>query len=114
MLRPVTAPGGVTVFTRRVVRYLLTHPDGIEYHLLYNDAEQMRVLEDLPGVPVVLHDPARLRWDQVTAPRYAERHGLALLFNCKFSVPLASRVPTLIVIPGREQLAMRLVYTRVN
>ncbi|MGH7527037.1 MAG: glycosyltransferase family 4 protein [Gemmatimonadales bacterium] len=114
MLRHVTALGGVAVFTRRVVRYLLTHPDGIDYHLLYNDESQRKVFEDLPATHVVLADRARLRWDQVTAPRYAERNGLSLLFNCKFSVPLAGQVPTLIVIPGREQLAMAHVFPWYN
>jgi len=110
MLRHVLAPGGVTVFTRRVVRYLLTHPDGIEYHLLYSDPAQGEVFAGLPADPVVLEDRSRLRWDQVAAPGYAERNGLALLMNCKFSVPLAGSVPTLIVIPGREQLAMGHVF----
>ncbi len=114
MLRHVTAPGGVTVFTKRVVRYLLTHPHGIDYHLLYSEEAQREVFEDLPATHVVLADGARLRWDQVTAPRYAERNGLALLFNCKFSVPLAAKVPTLIVIPGREQLAMAHVFPWYN
>ena len=114
MLRHITAPGGVTVFTKRVVRYLLAHPDGIEYHLLYSDPSQQEVLGDLPARHVVLADRARLRWDQVTAPSYAERNGLSLLFNTKFSVPLASRVPTLIVIPGREQLAMAHVFPWYN
>jgi glycosyltransferase involved in cell wall biosynthesis len=114
MLRHVTAPGGVTVFTRRVVRWLLTHPRGVEYHLLYSDPSQREVFADLPGNHVVLEDKARLRWDQVTAPRYAEEHGLSLLFNCKFSVPLAAKVPTLIVIPGREQLAMAHVFPWYN
>jgi glycosyltransferase involved in cell wall biosynthesis len=114
MLRHITAPGGVTVFTKRVVRYLLTHPEGIEYHLLYSHPSQREVLGDLPAEHVVLEDSARLRWDQVTAPRYAERNGLALLMNCKFSVPLASSVPTLIVIPGREQLAMAHVFPWYN
>lgn len=110
MLRHVTAPGGVTVFTKRVVKYLLTHPDGIDYHLLYSDPSQREVFADLPGTHVILPDTARLRWDQVTAPRYAEREGLSLLFNTKFSVPLLCKVPTLIVIPGREQLAMARVF----
>jgi glycosyltransferase involved in cell wall biosynthesis len=114
MLRHVTAPGGVTVFTRRVVRWLLTHPRGVEYHLLYSDPAQREVFADLPGEHVVLADKARIRWDQVTAPRYAEERGLALLFNCKFSVPLAAKVPTLIVIPGREQLAMAHVFPWYN
>jgi glycosyltransferase involved in cell wall biosynthesis len=114
MLRHVMAPGGVTVFTRRVVKHLLTHPDGIEYHLLYSHPSQQEAFAGLPGKSVVLEDPARIRWDQVTAPRYAERNGLALLFNCKFSVPLAARVPTLIVIPGREQLAMAHVFPWYN
>jgi glycosyltransferase involved in cell wall biosynthesis len=114
MLRHITAPGGVTVFTKRVVRYLLTQPDGIEYHLLYSDPSQREVLGDLPATHVVLEDAARLRWDQVTAPRYAEAHGLSLLMNCKFSVPLAGKVPTLIVIPGREQLAMAHVFPWYN
>lgn len=114
MLRHVTAPGGVTVFTKRVVRWLLTHPRGVEYHLLYSDASQQEVFAGLPGKHVVLEDKARIRWDQVTAPRYAEEHGLSLLFNCKFSVPLAAKVPTLIVIPGREQLAMAHVFPWYN
>jgi glycosyltransferase involved in cell wall biosynthesis len=114
MLRHITAPGGVSVFTKRVVRYLLTHPNGIEYHLLYSDPAQQEVLGDLPARHVVLADEARLHWDQVTAPRYAERNGISLLFNTKFSVPLASRVPTLIVIPGREQLAMAHVFPWYN
>ncbi len=114
MLRHITAPGGVTVFTKRVVRYLLTHPDGIEYHLLYCHPSQQEVLGDLPAKHVILADSSRLRWDQVTAPSYAERNGLSLLFNTKFSVPLAGRVPTLIVIPGREQLAMAHVFPWYN
>lgn len=114
MLRHVTAPGGVTVFTKRVVRYLLTHPHGIDYHLLYSHESQREVFADLPATHVVLPDPARLRWDQATAPRYAEREGLSLLFNTKFSVPLLSSVPTLIVIPGREQLAMARVFPWYN
>ncbi len=114
MLRHVTAPGGVTVFTKRVVRWLLGHPRGVDYHLLYSHPSQREAFADLPATHVVLEDPARIRWDQVTAPRYAERNGLSLLFNCKFSVPLASRVPTLIVIPGREQLAMAHVFPWYN
>jgi glycosyltransferase involved in cell wall biosynthesis len=114
MLRHVTAPGGVTVFTKRVVRWLLNNPEGIEYHLLYSEPAQREAFADLPGAHVVLEDSARLRWDQVTAPRYAEQNGLSLLFNCKFSVPLAAGVPTLIVIPGREQLAMAHVFPWYN
>ena len=110
MLRHVAAPGGVSVFTRRTVRYLATHPEGIEYHLLYSHPSQQEVLGDLPAKHVVLEEATRLRWDQVTVPRYAERNGLALLVNCKFSVPLATSLRTLIVIPGREQLAMSHVF----
>ena len=39
---------------------------------------------------------------------------MSLLFNPKFSVPLFSKVPTLIVIPGREQLAMAHVFPWYN
>ncbi len=114
MLRHVAAPGGITVFTKRVMRYLLTHPQGIDYHLLYADDTQRQVFADLPGTHVILPDTARLRWDQITAPRYAEREGLSLLFNTKFSVPLLGKVPTLIVVPGREQLAMARVFPWYN
>ncbi len=110
MARHVAAPGGVTVFTKRVARYLLSHADGIEYHVLYNSPDEASVLADLPGKHVVLPSSSRLTWDQVEAPRYAERNGLSLLLNCKFSVPLGCRVPTAIVIPGREQLAMAHVF----
>jgi glycosyltransferase involved in cell wall biosynthesis len=114
MLRHVTAPGGVTVFTKRVVRHLLNHPGGVDYHLLYSDESQRVVFQEFPATNVILPDASRLRWDQVTAPRYAEDNGFSLLFNCKFSVPVTSRVPTLIVIPGREQLAMAHVFPWYN
>lgn len=110
MARHVSAPGGVTVFTKRVVRYLLTHAGDIEYHLLYSDPEEASVFADLPGKHVVLPSSGRLRWDQVDAPRYAEEQRLSLLLNCKFSVPLGCRIPTAVVIPGREQLAMAHVF----
>ncbi len=114
MLRHILSPGGVTVFSKRVMQYLLTHEDGVEYHLLYSEEPQREVFASLPATHVVLAEPARLRWDQVTAPRYAEQHGLSLLFNPKFSVPMFSKVPTLIVIPGREQLAMAHVFPWYN
>jgi len=110
MARHVSAPGGVTVFTKRVVRYLLTHAEGITYHLLYSDPAEAQVFADLPAKHVILSSPSRLRWDQVDAPRYAEEHGLSLLLNCKFSVPLGCGVPIAVVIPGREQLAMAHVF----
>ncbi len=114
MLRHVTAPGGVSVFTRRVVRYLLTHPSGVDYHLLYDDESQQEIFQEFEATNVVLADRSRLRWDQVIVPRYAEKNGFSLLFNCKFSVPLTSRVPTLVVIPGREQIAMAHVFPWYN
>ena len=105
MLRHITAPGGVTVFTKRVVRYLLTHPDGIEYHLLYSDEPQQKV-RDLPRTHVVLAD--RPGSAGTRSPRRGTPSaGLSLLFNTKFSVPLLSRVPTLIVIPGASSSPWR-------
>ena len=115
MLRHVTSPGGVTVFTKRVVRWLLEPPAGHRVPPAVQRAVAAGGLRAISQAShVVLEDSARIRWDQVTAPRYAEQNGLSLLFNCKFSVPLAARVPTLIVIPGREQLAMAHVFPWYN
>ena len=46
MLRHIAAPGGITVFTKRVVRYLLEHPHGVDYHLLYSEPSQRAVFAE--------------------------------------------------------------------
>jgi O-antigen biosynthesis alpha-1,2-mannosyltransferase len=110
MLRHIRAPGGMNVLNRHLVRYLATHPQGIEYHLLYSSAEQHQPFADLDMLPVVLPSYSRLHWDQVVVPRYARKAGLDLVLNGKFSIPLSSDTATMSFIPGAEQLVVPWIF----
>lgn len=112
MLRHIRTPGGMNVINRRLVRFLATHPDGVEYHLLYSSPDQHEVFADLDVRAVVLPSHSRLHWDQVVVPRYARVAGLDLVLNGKFSIPLACGAVTMSFIPGAEQLVVPWIFPR--
>jgi glycosyltransferase involved in cell wall biosynthesis len=51
---------------------------------------------------VLLPQRPKLWWDQVVVPRAARRAGAHLLFNPKFSVPLFSRLPSVMVLRSSD------------
>jgi glycosyltransferase involved in cell wall biosynthesis len=110
MLRHIRTPGGMNVINRRLVRYLATHPDGVEYHLLYSRPDQHQAFADLDVRAVVLPSHSRLHWDQVIVPRYARAAGLVLVLNGKFSIPLSCDAATMSFIPGAEQLVVPWIF----
>ena len=112
MLRHIRAPGGMNVINRHLVRFLATHPDGVEYHLLYSSPDQHQAFADLDVRAVVLPSPSRFHWDQVVVPRYARAAGLDLVINGKFSIPLSCRAATMSFIPGAEQLVVPRLFPR--
>jgi glycosyltransferase involved in cell wall biosynthesis len=110
MLRHIRTPGGMNVINRRLIRFLATQDDGVEYHLLYSSPDQQEAFADLDVRSVVLPSRSRLHWDQVVVPRYARAEGLALVLNGKFSIPFACGAPTMSFIPGAEQLVVPWIF----
>jgi glycosyltransferase involved in cell wall biosynthesis len=103
MLRTLEEKGGIGVYSRNLIETLLDVDPVNEYLLLYRDAAQLgryagrtRVTEHLL--------PARGKawWDQVSVPRVCHRLEADVILHPKFTVPLFTGVPTVMVLHGAD------------
>jgi glycosyltransferase involved in cell wall biosynthesis len=99
--------GGVRVYTRALLNELIQHPAGHEYVLYFNNPMLLGTYAGLPHVREV-YVPGRsvLWWDQVSLPRELRKHGVDVLFNPKYSVPLTGDYPRAWVCHGLDWYVM--------
>lgn len=99
--------GGVMVYTRNLLDHLLSLPGGHEFVLLYHHGNHLDDYRHLPNVSATaMAMPTRLLWDQLAARSLARRHGLDLIFNPKYSLPLYSHIPGVFVCHGLDWYVM--------
>ncbi len=80
-----------------------------EFVLIYRDPSQVGAYADVNSGrvrEVAVSAPSALLWDQVSVPRLAKREGVDLLFNPKYSVPLATQSRTVFVCHGLDWYVM--------
>lgn len=99
--------GGVRVYTRKLLEALLELRSGHEFVLLYRNPDLLGNHAGDPQVEEVAL-PARtfLGWDQRAVPRAVRQHGIDLLFNPKYSIPLHATCPTVWVCHGLDWYVM--------
>lgn len=96
--------GGVRVYTRGLLDYLVRHPGGHEYVLFYSNPALLGTYGGQPHVREV-YVPSHgsvLLWDQVSLPRVLRRAGIDVLFNPKYSLPLTGQYPAAWVCHGLD------------
>jgi glycosyltransferase involved in cell wall biosynthesis len=108
MLRHLSQhPGGVVVYTRQLLPELFRLGAGHEFVLFLQGSPSPGVLSIPESVrQVVLPVPSRLLWDQVAVPMAARREGIDVLFNPKYSIPLAAGCRTAWVCHGLDWYVM--------
>ena len=99
--------GGVKVYTQRLLRALLDLRSHHEFVFLYRNPALLGTYGSEAGVEEVAV-PARsvLTWDQVAVPSVVRRHGIDLLYNPKYSIPLAAPCPAVWVCHGLDWYVM--------
>ena len=99
--------GGVKVYTQRLLRAMLDLRSGHEFVFLYRNPSLIGTYHAEPGVEEAAL-PARsvLTWDQLAVPAAARRHGIDLLFNPKYSIPLNAPCPAVWVCHGLDWYVM--------
>jgi glycosyltransferase involved in cell wall biosynthesis len=99
--------GGVRVYTRKLLEAMLALQSGHEFLFLYRNPALLGTHGGDPQVREVAL-PARtfLGWDQVAVPRAARELGVDLLFNPKYSIPLAAPCPAVWVCHGLDWYVM--------
>lgn len=99
--------GGVKVYTRELVRELIRINRRHEIVLMFRKRELLGTYRGAAGVrEVLLEGGSILYWDQVKVPRAVREHGIDVLFNPKYSIPLAARCKTSWVCHGLDWYVM--------
>lgn len=98
--------GGVRVYTRALLDYLIKHPGGHEFVLFYRNPALLGSYRAPHVEEVCVTGRSVLSWDQIGLPRALSRHGVDVLFNPKYSVPLSGDYPAVWVCHGLDWYVM--------
>jgi glycosyltransferase involved in cell wall biosynthesis len=99
--------GGVKVYTRQLLAALLTLPADHELVFLYNNPARIGTYASHPRVQeIALSGRSVLWWDQVAVPAAVRKHGIDVLYNPKYSIPLLVGRPTAWVCHGLDWYVM--------
>jgi glycosyltransferase involved in cell wall biosynthesis len=107
--------GGVKVYTERLLRALLDLRSEHQFVFLYRNPSLLGTYAREAAVEEVAI-PARsvLTWDQLAVPRAVRRHGIDLLYNPKYSIPLTASCPSVWVCHGLDWYVMPWASRRID
>jgi glycosyltransferase involved in cell wall biosynthesis len=107
--------GGVKVYTQRILRALLDLKSEHEFVFLYRNPALIGTYRDEPAVEeVVLPARSVLTWDQISVPGAVRRQGIDVLYNPKYSIPLAAGCPAVWVCHGLDWYVMPWASRRID
>jgi glycosyltransferase involved in cell wall biosynthesis len=99
--------GGVWVYTRNLLRELLTLDTAHEFVLFYQDPKLVGTYAHRDGVrEIAVEAPSAFIWDQLAMWRAEQKEHLDLLFNPKYSLPLMVSCRTVFVCHGLDWYVM--------
>ena len=98
--------GGVRVYTHALLDYLIKHPRGHEFVLFFRNPALLGTHRAAHVEEVCVDGRSVFTWDQVGLPRALRRHGVDILFNPKYSVPLSGAYPAVWVCHGLDWYVM--------
>jgi glycosyltransferase involved in cell wall biosynthesis len=103
MLRTLEEKGGIGVYSRNLIETLLDLDPSNHYDLLYSSAAQLGRYAHCPNVTEhVLAARSKALWDQVAVPQACRKLRPDVLLHPKFTVPLLTGVPTVMVLHGAD------------
>ena len=103
MLRTLDERGGISVYSSNLVEALLDDGASHDYVLLYRSAAHLGRFGARDNVEErVLPGRSKALWDQVTVPRACRRVGADVILHPKFTVPLLSAIPAVMVLHGAD------------
>ena len=98
--------GGVRVYTRALLDHLIKNPGGHEFVLFFRNPALLGTYRAPHVQEVCVNGRSVLTWDQLGLPRALRRHGVDVLFNPKYSVPLTGNYPAVWVCHGLDWYVM--------
>jgi len=99
--------GGVKVYTRALLRHFLRCAGSHEFVFFYKSEASAGDFRGEPRVSeVIVPSRSTFLWDQVALPNAVRKLGIDVLFNPKYSIPLAVSCPTAWVCHGLDWYVM--------
>jgi glycosyltransferase involved in cell wall biosynthesis len=94
---------GLGLYCINLLRNMVALDPRTRYVVWLRTAEHKELFSDFPNAQThVLAVRSSLWWDQVAVPAAARRFGVDLIFNPKFSIPLATRRPCAFVLQDSD------------
>jgi len=115
MLRAYDRLGGIGIYSRNMVKHLLSIDSENHYVLFYNNRAHLGTYSSRANVDEVFIPPSsRLIWDQWHIVRAARQWRLELVFNTKFSVPFTTGAKRIMVLHGASWFVHPELYSRLD
>src|SRR5918996_899727 len=103
MARAYDEKGGIGVYTRNIIRELLTIDKHNEYFIYFKNPALVGSFADCANATErYILGKNKLWWDQVSIPRAAKRDAVDLIFHTKFTAPLFCRAKRVMVVHGAD------------
>lgn len=99
--------GGVKNYTDYILNELFSMDSSHEFVLIYNNSKFIGLYKGYKNVrEVAVNIPSRLLWDQIGVPWIQKKENIDIIFNPKYSLPLAVNCPTIFVCHGLDWYLM--------
>ena len=103
MLRTLDEHGGIGVYSRNLIETLLDLDPRNQYELLYRSRDQVGRYAGRRNVTEhLLESGSKALWDQWSVPRACRRLRPDVVMHPKFTVPLLTRTPSVMVLHGAD------------
>jgi glycosyltransferase involved in cell wall biosynthesis len=107
--------GGVRIYTHQLLHALLDLDSEHEFVFLYMNSSLVGTYaHDGRITEVAMDSPHVVLWDQLDVPRLVRRHGIDVLYNPKYSIPLGVDCPSCWVCHGLDWYVMPWASRRID
>jgi len=94
---------GLGIYGLNLFRHLLAADRATRYIIVLASDQHVDAFAEFPNAEILVMPVGRkFWWDQITIARIARRRGADLIFNPKFSVPLLTRAPSVMVLRSSD------------
>jgi glycosyltransferase involved in cell wall biosynthesis len=115
MVRTLDDRDGPGVANQNLIDKMMEIDRDTAYVLFYRTKKHLGRYQNYANVKEILvKAPNKFLWDQVAVPYHAQREQVDLLFHPKFTVPLFSPIPTVVMCRGLEYYTFPQFYERLD
>jgi glycosyltransferase involved in cell wall biosynthesis len=103
MGRPLDQSDGIGIYTSHLLRNMLAIDPTTRYVIVLSSPKHERMFDEFPNAEIQVRTArSKAWWDQVTVPLAARRVKADIIFNPKFSIPLFSGLPRVMVLHSSD------------